>query len=62
MRCAAASGTAFYVLTGAVACVLAIACVNLSNLLLARINGRRQEFAVRVGARRPPRGTSSSRR
>ena len=45
--------TAFLVLAGAVACGLAIACVNLSNLLLARINVRRQEFAVRtaVGAR-----------
>ena len=38
----------FMILACAVGCVLAIACVNLSNLQLARLNSRRQEFAVRI--------------
>jgi predicted permease len=41
-------GKVLWVLMGSIAMVLLIACANVTNLLLVRVDGRRQELAIRA--------------
>ena len=41
-------GSVLWVLMGSIAIVLLVACANVANLLLVRVEGRRQELAIRT--------------
>ena len=43
-------GNVLWVLMGSIAMVLLVACANVANLLLVRVEGRRQELAIRTAS------------